>query len=72
MSTSEYYEYYKVCNENLRQKPNLITKQAADIYNIYNIYKQICHARIQEFSSGGVQVSLTKKAMTSCFFVLFF
>ena len=32
MSTSEYYE---VCNENLRQKPNLITKQAADIYNIY-------------------------------------
>ena len=35
MSTSEYYEYYKVCNENLRQKPNLITKQAADIYNIY-------------------------------------
>ena len=22
MSTSEYYEYYKVCNENLRQKPN--------------------------------------------------
>ena len=35
MSTSEYYEYYKVCNENLRQKPNLITKQAADIYNTY-------------------------------------
>ena len=32
MSTSEYY---KVCNENLRQKQNLITKQAADIYNIY-------------------------------------
>ena len=29
------YEYYKVCNENLRQKPNLITKHAADIYNIY-------------------------------------
>ena len=22
MSTSEYYEYYKVCNENLRQEPN--------------------------------------------------
>ena len=35
MSTSEYYEYYKVWNENLRQKPNQITKQAADIYNIY-------------------------------------
>ena len=35
MSTSEYYE---VCNENLRQKPNLITKQGADIYNISNIY----------------------------------
>ena len=35
MSTSEYYEYYKVYNEHLRQKPNLITKQAADIY----IYK---------------------------------
>ena len=34
MSTSEYYEYYKVCNENLRQTPNLITQQAADIYNI--------------------------------------
>ena len=28
-------EYYKVYNENLRQKPNLIIKQAADIYNIY-------------------------------------
>ena len=35
MSTSEYYEYYTVYNENLSQKPNLITKQAADIYNIY-------------------------------------
>ena len=35
MSTSEYYEYYNVYNENLRQKPNLITKQAADISNIY-------------------------------------
>ena len=34
MSTSEYYEYLKVCNENIRQKPNLITKRAADIYNI--------------------------------------
>ena len=34
MSTSEYYEYYKVCYENLRQKPNLITQQAVDIYNI--------------------------------------
>ena len=32
---SEFYEYYKVYNENLRQKPNLIAKQAADIYNIY-------------------------------------
>ena len=32
MSTSEYYI---VCNESLRQKPNLITKQAADMYNIY-------------------------------------
>ena len=28
------------------------------------------HARIQEFSSGGVQVSLTKKALT--FFWFFF
>ena len=34
MRTSEYCEYYKVCNENERQKPNLITKQAADIYDI--------------------------------------
>ena len=29
------------------------------------------HARIQEFSSGGVQVSLTKKALTTFFFVFF-
>ena len=29
------------------------------------------HARIQEFSSGGVQVSLTKKALTMfCFFLV--
>ena len=27
------YEYYKVCSENLRQKPNLVTKHAADIYH---------------------------------------
>ena len=46
--------------------------QAADIYNIYNIYKQIRHVRIQEFSSGGgVQVSLTKKAITTFVFVVF-
>ena len=30
------------------------------------------HARIQEFSSGGVQVSLTKKALTFFFFFFFF
>ena len=30
------------------------------------------HARIQEFSSGGVQVSLTKKALTTFFFLFFF
>ena len=38
MSTSEYCEYYKVCNEKERQKPILITKQAADIYNINKQY----------------------------------
>ena len=27
------------------------------------------HARIQEISSGGVQVSLTKKALTTFFFI---
>ena len=32
----------------------------------------LCHARIQEFSSGGVvQVSLTKKALTTFFFCFF-
>ena len=31
----------------------------------------ICHARIQEFSSGGVQVSLTKKGLTTFFFFFF-
>ena len=30
------------------------------------------HAQIQEFSSGGVQVSLTKEALTTFFFCLFF
>ena len=30
------------------------------------------HARIQEFSSGGVQISLTKKSSDVFFFVLFF
>ena len=30
------------------------------------------HARIQEFLSGGVQVSLTKKALTFFFFFFFF
>ena len=30
------------------------------------------HARIQEFSSGGVQVRLTKKALTRFFFFFFF
>ena len=29
------------------------------------------HARIQEFSSGGVQVNLTKKALTTFFFFFF-
>ena len=32
----------------------------------------IIHARIQEFLSGGVQVSLTKKALTFVFFFCFF
>ena len=30
------------------------------------------HARIQEFSSEGVQVSLTKKALTTFFLVIFY
>ena len=29
------------------------------------------HAQTQEFSSGGVQVSLTKKTLTFCFFCFF-
>ena len=37
-----------------------------------NEQKQTKHARIQEFSSGGVQVSLTKKALTTFFFFFFF
>ena len=32
---------------------------------IDNFYLFFLHARIQKFSSGGVQVSLTKKALTS-------
>ena len=32
---------------------------------------QTLHARIQEFSSGGVQVSLTKKALKTFFFFFF-
>ena len=30
------------------------------------------HARIQEFSSEGVQVNLTKEALTAFFFFFFF
>ena len=32
--------------------------------------RQFQHARIQEFSSGGVQVNLTKKALTRFFFLV--
>ena len=51
MSTSENY---KVCNENLRQKSILITKQVANIYSIYkqihgsDILEALCHVSIDK------------------------
>ena len=49
-----------------------LVKKFNHLRNEFDFWKVHGHARIQEFSSGGgVQVSLTKKALTTFFLVFF-
>ena len=48
-----------------------LVKKFNHLRNEFDFWKSHGHARIQEFSSGGVQVSLTKKSSDNVFFLFF-